>query len=59
LYLTTSEDVEEINGAYYKRKKKAKPSAVARDQSIARELWEESVRLTGLKKEETIGELNS
>ncbi|MDZ7808387.1 MAG: SDR family oxidoreductase [Gracilimonas sp.] len=45
IYLATSPEVEETNGAYFKNKKVATPSSTARDPEAAKELWEISEKL--------------
>ncbi|HBX67690.1 MAG TPA: retinol dehydrogenase, partial [Balneolaceae bacterium] len=39
IYLATSDDVENVNGAYFKNEKAATPSKTARDADAAAELW--------------------
>lgn len=48
IYLATSDEVKETNGAYFKDKKAATPSKTARDAEAARLLWEMSEKLCGL-----------
>ncbi|WP_194869404.1 SDR family oxidoreductase [Myxococcus sp. AB025B] len=48
IYLATSPDVEKVSGKYFVRSKKRKPSAAARDDALAEQLWRESARLTGV-----------
>ena len=45
IYLTTSPEVENTNGAYFRNKKVATPSATARDPEAAKELWNISEKL--------------
>ena len=48
VYLTSSPEVQDTNGLYFKGCRPAFPSAEARDDGAARRLWEESARLAGL-----------
>ena len=48
IFLATVPDPAPFHGAYVIRKHPAQPSAAARDDALARRLWEESVRLVGL-----------
>lgn len=48
IYLATSPEGGEANGAYFYKSKQATPSAAARDDELARALWEKTVALTGL-----------
>jgi retinol dehydrogenase 12 len=48
LYCATSDDVRDQNGLYYDRCKPKKPSKLALDKTLARELWERSAAWTGL-----------
>ncbi|HET8865145.1 MAG TPA: SDR family oxidoreductase [Gracilimonas sp.] len=48
IYLASSDEVKEVNGAYFKNKKAASPSKTARDEAAAKELWEISEKLCGL-----------
>ena len=45
IYLATSPEVENTNGAYFRNKKVATPSATARDPEAAKELWNISEKL--------------
>jgi retinol dehydrogenase 12 len=47
LYCATSADVESHDGRYYDKCKERTPSALALDETLARQLWEKSVALTG------------
>lgn len=47
LYCATSPDVASDDGLYYDQCRERKPSRVARDDSLARELWEKSAAWTG------------
>ncbi|MAL18544.1 MAG: retinol dehydrogenase [Balneola sp.] len=48
IYLATSDDVENVNGAYFKNEKAATPSKTARDADAAAELWKMSEKLCGM-----------
>jgi NAD(P)-dependent dehydrogenase (short-subunit alcohol dehydrogenase family) len=48
IFLATVLDPAPFHGAYVIRKEPAQPSPAARDDSLARRLWEESARLVGL-----------
>jgi len=48
VYLATSPDVADQTGGYYVKRQKREPSAAARDDAAARELWEISEKMTGL-----------
>ena len=48
VYLASSPDVAAKTGGYYVKRQLREPSAAARDDSLARRLWEISERLTGL-----------
>ncbi len=52
LYLSTSLEVEGVTGEYFAKKKMAKTSSLARDISIANELWDLSLAYTGLEAPE-------
>lgn len=47
-YLAASPEVAGVSGRYFDKCETARPSAAARDDEVARRLWEESERLTGL-----------
>ncbi len=47
IYLATSDDVEEANGAYFKNKKAIAPRAIAQDMDAAKKLWDISNELCG------------
>jgi NAD(P)-dependent dehydrogenase (short-subunit alcohol dehydrogenase family) len=47
MYLATSSDVEGLTGGYYEKDRLVEPSPAARDQALARRLWDESARLVG------------
>ncbi|MEO1023275.1 MAG: SDR family oxidoreductase [Bacteroidota bacterium] len=51
IYLATSDEVDEVNGAYFKNAKPAVPRALALDSEAAEELWDISSRLCGLESE--------
>ncbi|XP_072177590.1 retinol dehydrogenase 11-like [Diadema setosum] len=48
LYLAVSDDVKDLSGCYFDNCRAVVPSARARDDGIARKLWETSEKLTGL-----------
>jgi retinol dehydrogenase-12 len=48
VYLACSPDVAGQTGGYYVKRQRREPSAAARDDAAARELWELSEKLTGL-----------
>ena len=48
VYLASSPDVAAKTGGYYVKRQLREPSAAARDDGLARRLWEISERLTGL-----------
>jgi retinol dehydrogenase-14 len=48
VYLATSADVEGLTGGYYEKDRLVEPSPAARDQALARRLWDESAKLAGL-----------
>jgi NAD(P)-dependent dehydrogenase (short-subunit alcohol dehydrogenase family) len=48
LYCATSPEVADHDGRYYDDCREKKPSALARDPALARELWERSVGWTGV-----------
>ncbi len=48
IYLATSDEVADVNGAYFKNKKVAVPKKAARNPENARQLWEISEQLCGL-----------
>jgi retinol dehydrogenase 12 len=48
VYLASSPDVAGQTGGYYVKRQRREPSAAARDDATARELWELSEKLTGL-----------
>ena len=41
--------LEQVSGAYFAKKREARPSAAACDDDAARALWDVSNRLTGLE----------
>jgi retinol dehydrogenase-12 len=47
VYLASSYDVEAVTGEYFVRSRRATPSANARDDEVARRLWEVSEELVG------------
>ena len=48
VYLATSPDVVGKSGAYFDANKERAPAKLAQDEGLARKLWDESVRMTGL-----------
>jgi NAD(P)-dependent dehydrogenase (short-subunit alcohol dehydrogenase family) len=46
--LVTSRDLSDLTGQYFEEDKLVQPSLLARDDEVARRLWEVSERLTGL-----------
>jgi len=48
VYLASSPDVAGQTGGYYVKRQRREPSAAARDDVLARELWDLSEKLTGL-----------
>jgi retinol dehydrogenase 12 len=48
VYLASSPDVAGQTGGYYVKRRRREPSAAARDDTLARELWELSEKMTGL-----------
>jgi retinol dehydrogenase-12 len=48
VYLASSPDVADQTGGYYVKRQRREPSAAARDDAAARELWEISETMTGL-----------
>ena len=48
VYLASSPDVAGQTGGYYVKRQRREPSAAARDDAAARELWEISEKMTGL-----------
>ena len=48
VYLASSPDVADQTGGYYVRRQRREPSAAARDDTAARQLWEISEKMTGL-----------
>ena len=49
VYLAASPEVEGKSGGYYVDCKPAKTSALARDEAVAKKLWDVSAKLTGLE----------
>ena len=47
-YLALDPAVEGVSGGYYDGDRLTEPSTVARNDSVARRLWDESLRLVGL-----------
>ena len=48
VYLASSPDVADQTGGYYVKRQRREPSAAARDDTAARELWQVSEKMTGL-----------
>jgi hypothetical protein len=48
VYLASSPGVAGQTGGYYVNRQQREPSAAARDDTAARELWELSEKMTGL-----------
>jgi retinol dehydrogenase-12 len=48
VYLASSPEVAGQTGGYYVKRQRREPSAAARDDTLARELWELSEKMTGL-----------
>ncbi|MCP3165096.1 SDR family oxidoreductase [Myxococcus qinghaiensis] len=49
IYLASSPEVDGVSGKYFFRCRQRKPSAAARDDALAEQLWRESARLTGVQ----------
>ncbi len=47
-YVAMSEEVADETGQYFEKNRVKKPSRQARDEALAKRLWDESLRLTGL-----------
>jgi retinol dehydrogenase 12 len=47
VYLASSPDVADQTGGYYVKRQRREPSAAARDDTAARQLWEISEKMTG------------
>ena len=47
VYLASSPEVEGVTGAYFIACKARRPAPSARDEALARRLWEESAALCG------------
>jgi NAD(P)-dependent dehydrogenase (short-subunit alcohol dehydrogenase family) len=48
IYLATSDEVTDVNGAYFKNKKVSTPTKTARNKEAAKKLWDMSEKLCGL-----------
>jgi NAD(P)-dependent dehydrogenase (short-subunit alcohol dehydrogenase family) len=48
VYLASSDDVANVSGEYFYKRRAAVPTREARDDEAARRLWQESARLAGL-----------
>jgi retinol dehydrogenase 12 len=55
VYLASSPDVAGQTGGYYVKRQRREPSAAARDDAAAQELWELSEKLTGLAPAQPAG----
>jgi hypothetical protein len=55
VYLASSPDVAGQTGGYYVKRQRREPSAAARDDTAARELWELSEKMTGLAPDPPAG----
>lgn len=49
IWLASAPDVDGVTGKYFERRAEIKASPAARDEALARKVWEISERLTGLK----------
>jgi NAD(P)-dependent dehydrogenase (short-subunit alcohol dehydrogenase family) len=49
VHLASSPEVERLSGAYLEKGKVVDPAPQARDEALARRLWDESARLVGLE----------
>jgi len=49
VYLATDDATKDISGEYFHTRKKKKPSKPARDDSMARWLWEETEKMLGIE----------
>jgi NAD(P)-dependent dehydrogenase (short-subunit alcohol dehydrogenase family) len=48
VYLATSPEVDGATGGYYEKNREVEPAAIARDDTLARELWTRSAAMVGL-----------
>jgi NAD(P)-dependent dehydrogenase (short-subunit alcohol dehydrogenase family) len=55
VYLASSPEVAGQTGGYYVKRQQREPSAAARDDTLARELWELSEKMTGLAPARPVG----
>ena len=55
VYLASSPDVAGQTGGYYVKRQRREPSAAARDDTLAQELWDLSERMTGLAPAQSAG----
>ncbi len=55
VYLATSAEVAGATGGYYVKRQRREPSAAARDDATARQLWQLSEELTGLTPARPVG----
>jgi NAD(P)-dependent dehydrogenase (short-subunit alcohol dehydrogenase family) len=49
VYLAAAEEVAGVTGKYFTNRRETRSSPVSHDEAVARRLWEESERLTGLR----------
>nr|CAD7414253.1 unnamed protein product [Timema cristinae] len=54
IHLAVSEQVEGVTGKYFAECKEVTPSAKARDEGLARKLWEKSEQIVQLTPQETV-----
>jgi NAD(P)-dependent dehydrogenase (short-subunit alcohol dehydrogenase family) len=54
LWCATGEDLADESGGYYDEMQRARPSAIAEDERLARELWQRSARWCGLEASEPV-----
>jgi len=50
VWLAAEADLDELDGGYFKDRRRIRPSEEARDDERARRLWQESLRLAGLQE---------
>lgn len=49
IYVAAAPELESVNGAYFAKKRQLEPSSAARNDDLARSLWEASSRLVGIE----------
>ncbi len=49
VYIAKSPDLENVTGKYFKKKKQAKANKIAYDEEKQKELWQMSLRVTGIE----------